>query len=165
MIKITVGVGIENLEQKLGKKILDIFDTAMLDLADELQRKSPVGASKELIQGWDVIPAKRLANGLDIKGSVVINAEAAYFRIVGRGPGKAPPIDKDKIGRWVAVKFSGDIRSIAFAIARKIALKGTDRWIKQENILGLNRDGTFQQGSIVDKAKQEIIEKCKAIKI
>lgn len=165
-IRINIDSRLFRLQDELAKQFRTITDDEILNLADELQRNSPVGATGDLKRGWDVIVSKRRVNSLQIRGSVVNRADNAIFRVVGRGPGKQPPIEP--IGRWVQVVLGvqgNQARGVAFVIARKIAQQGTDRWKTQENILGKNRDGTYQQNSPINRAKRRIIERLNQLKI
>jgi hypothetical protein len=120
------------LEEEARKLFKQAFDTALLELADYLQKNSPRGVSDagdSLAGGWDVIPARKVRGILpEAGGSVVNNADAAEFRIRGRGPGKPPPISK--IEKWaIAAGIS------PYALAKSIAKNGTERWRSRDNIL------------------------------
>lgn len=128
-------------------------DAAMLDLADHLQRNSPVGASpvnQSLKGGWDVIPARKQRGKLAVLGSVVNRADAARFRIVGRGPGRMPPYGPDSpLGRWASV-----VGIPAYLVARKVATEGTQRWRDgaQGNILKQDPvTGKFAKGGPLER--------------
>lgn len=112
----------------------DAMDTALLELADYLQRNSPRGVSvgaDSLAGGWQVKPASKQRGILEIRGEVYNTATAAEFRIRGRGPGKYPPFHKgSSLAKWGAAKGIP-----AFLIARKIAKEGTERWRTKDNIL------------------------------
>ena len=139
-----------------------IYDDELLDLADELQRESPVGATGDLKAGWTVVPSRRRIG--EITSSVVNTADDAFFRIVGRGPGKMPP--EEPIDAWVRSKGGGsesDRRRRVFLIRRKIAREGTDRWRNQDNILGLKRGEGINQSDKVQKTRDRIVRRVNAI--
>ena len=123
------------VQEELRRQFKTSVDSALLELADHLQRNSPRGVSPagdSLAGGWDVIPSRK-ARGIipEVMGSVVNRAEAAEFRIRGRAPGKFPPYGEgSNLAKWA--KAAG---IPPFLIARKIAQQGTDRWRKRDNIL------------------------------
>lgn len=141
-VRINVDTRLANLGDELGSQIRAISNDWALDLAQELQEKSPRGATLDLASGWDVIPAARRRNTLDVRISIVNSEETAVFRVAGRGPGRPPPIEP--IRQWAAIKGLNP-----FAVARKIANEGTERFKTGENFMGLNQDGTLQIDSFI----------------
>jgi hypothetical protein len=120
------------VEEEARKKFKDAFDTALLELADHLQQESPrgvSGSSDSLAGSWNVIPAKKERGLIPVVGGKVVNtADAAEFRIRGRGPGAKPPISK--IESWaIAVGMN------PYALQQSIANRGTMRWRSKRNIL------------------------------
>lgn len=112
-------------QAELRQRFKQAADTALLELADYLQRESPVGATGELKASWDVVPARK-ARGVipEVLGKVVNNADASEFRIRGRAPGKFPPYGEGTpLHRWAAAAGVP-----AFLVARAIAKRGTERW-------------------------------------
>jgi hypothetical protein len=93
------------VQEEFRRQFKTAVDSALLELADHLQRNSPRGvspASDSLAGGWDVIPARK-ARGVipEVLGSVVNRAEAAEFRIRGRAPGKFPPYSEgSNLAKW-----------------------------------------------------------------
>jgi len=120
------------LQVEVRRQFQKAFDTAMLDLADYLQRESPRGVSEggdSLAAGWDVVPSKKRRGIIPQSiGSVVNTAKNAEFRIRGRGPGKRPPIDA--IEAWATAMGISP-----FLLAKSIGETGTDRWRRKDNIL------------------------------
>lgn len=121
------------LEAEARRLFKEAFDTALLDLADHLQKSSPRGVSsggESLAGGWEVVPARKVRGILpEVGGSVINNVEAAEFRIRGRGPGKRPPISK--IEKWARAAGINP-----YVLAKSIGEKGTERWRTKDNILG-----------------------------
>ena len=120
------------IEAEARKQFKQAFDTALLEFADYLQRNSPRGVSSagdSLAGSWDVVPARKTRDAVPrVAGKVINTADAAQFRIRGRGPGKQPPISK--IEKWArAVGIS------PYALAKAIAKRGTKRWRDKDNIL------------------------------
>lgn len=151
--------------EAMRQAIYDIFVDLLLDLADELQKGSYVGASKakgrdSLQEGWDVIAPRKESVGFNIKSSVVNRTPAALYRIVGRDAGKFPPVQP--IRDWVEVVLGESdpkrIKAIAFLIGKKIAERGTQRYRGRTNYAGLNADGTVKQDSIIKEYEQLIIQ-------
>ena len=141
----------------LQRKMREIMNEEALEAADELQRASPSGATNELKEGWDIIPAKRRSSSLDIQVVIVNNAQNAEFRIRGRGPGKFPPFgDGSMLAMWARLKGIPP-----FLVARKIAREGTDRFQAGDgnNFAGLKRDGSFTNDSPSARAAQRISDR------
>lgn len=61
-------------------------------------------------------------------------APNSYFRIVGRAAGKMPPVRKLKA--WA--KSRGLPEAVGYAIAKKIAAQGTERYRTGQNIISIN---------------------------
>lgn len=164
-VRLTVSESLLRMDQDFQRQNREIYDDEALDLADELQRESPVGATGELRAGWDVIPARRQIGS--IRSSVVNTSDNAFFRIVGRGPGKMPPVEP--IDDWVRAKAPGlsdsERRSRVFLVRRKISLKGTERWREQDNVLGLKRGQTPDQSPKVQETRQKIIDRVNQIQL
>lgn len=121
--------------EELREQFKEAVDTALLELADHLQRESPRGVSRggnSLAGSWDVKPARKRRGLLpEVFGTIVNTAEAAEFRIRGRGPGKFPPFGEGSpLAAWASAAGIP-----AFLVARAIAEKGTERWRTKDNIL------------------------------
>lgn len=101
-------------------------------LKTELVNKSP-RATGTLRSRWVVIAAFRLtpAPGVIVDVRVSNTAPKSYFRIIGRAPGKQPPIKA--IQQWCKVK--GIDVNAAYPIAKAIGQKGTMRWRQEQNVL------------------------------
>jgi hypothetical protein len=124
----------------LRTRLKTAFESAILDIADEFQQNSPVGATGLLKSSWDVNVTEN-TNGL--VGIIVNNAPASRYRALGRGSGGFPPIEP--LTDWVKVKIEPDekkAKAIAFLIGRKIAREGTERFKNNQNPFYLNRDMT-----------------------
>jgi hypothetical protein len=134
-----------------------IFEDELLETAAQLERESPVGATGQLKSSWRVTIPRREPTGFAIAGSIYNDAPNAINRIAGRSPGLFPPIQP--IFEWTLFKIESDpkqARRIAFLIARGIAQKGTQRWRKQENIAGIDRQGRLREDSPIRKAEERI---------
>lgn len=166
-IEITIDSSLNQIASIIGQKSIEVLNDFIVDLADELQQESYRGATLDLAGSWDVIPASfNTSAPLTFQASVVNTEPTARFRVAGRRPGRQPPIDP--LTDWVVVKGiagTGNARSIAFAIARKIAAVGTDRFISGNNFLGLNQDGSLQSNSIVFKRSEELANTLSQINI
>ena len=74
----------------------------------------------------------------EISGTLSNNTPNSLFRERGRPPGKFPPFfPGSPLERWARAKGIN-----AFLVARKIAEQGTERWRKNENALGIDRNDT-----------------------
>lgn len=131
-------------------KIEDAFSSTLLDIADEYQQNSPIGVTGGLRRGWDVSID---SNPDGFRGVISNDAPFSKYRALGRGAGKAPPIDT--LTPWVQQKIEPNekkARAIAFVIGRKISKEGTNRYRDNTNPFYLNRDG-----SIKPELKQKFI--------
>lgn len=107
------------------------FQGAVNQTVEKLAASSPKGATEELSQGWrwrfDAFPND---DNAILEAEIYNVADASYFRAFGRGAGKAPPVDN--LQAWVAAKGMATNpvtqRAIAFAISKKIAREGTNRY-------------------------------------
>lgn len=155
----------KRLGDDLMAELRDAFDEELINIADELQQASPEAASGSLKAGWDVTASARRRNLIEIQGSITNSAEAALFRIVGRGPGKLPP--PQPIEDWVEVKLNisdpKQRRGVAFLIRRKIGQQGTEAYRARDNFAGLRVDGSFIPGGILDQGEQRIRARLQAI--
>jgi hypothetical protein len=122
-------------------KLLRAFESALLDIADEYQRNSPVGATGLLKSSWDV---NVTTTPTSISGIISNTAPASKFRGLGRDAGRFPPLEPLK--DWVLAKGLASepkkAKRIAFLIGRKIAREGTNRFKTNNNPFSLNRDGS-----------------------
>ena len=146
-----------NLDAQFRKRINEIFNSAALDAADELQQNSPVGATRELSSSWDVIPAKRSPIGFEVSVGIANNAPNALNRIVGRAPGRFP--SEIPVMAWVAAILKPEARKlkgVTFLVRRKIAREGTQRWKARQNFAGLDLRGKPLPGSPIAKAEAKI---------
>lgn len=145
--------------RKIGKKYQKIVEDVALELADALQRESPEGATGDLKKGWDIEITPPQGFGFATTIAVVNRSEASLYRIVGRGPGRMPPILK--IQQWsdkvLGLDGFTNSRRIAYAIALSIAKRGTRRWRENRNFAGLNRDGTIQRGGLIDLYTKKLL--------
>ncbi len=108
----------------------------------ELAAASPVGHTKNLSRRWKLFTTVSNSftsggsgtNAFEVYCRISNTAPNAFFRIVGRAPGKLPPIRALKA--WAKKKGYKD--SAAYAIQRKIAKFGTERYRTGNNMAGLN---------------------------
>jgi hypothetical protein len=144
----------------LRSQVYDIFEDELLETADYLQQESYVGATRELKEGWDIQLPRRETVTFAIEGKIVNRADNAIFRLAGRAEGRFPPMQP--IFEWVSAKIESDpkqARRIAFLVARKIAMAGTQRYRERSNIAGINRDGTLQENSPIRMAEERIAKR------
>ena len=166
-LKLKVNVNPGYLSERLLKsKIYDTYTDALLDLAQEFQENSPVGATRELIEGWDVQNTPRkVAFGFEVKSNIINTSDRAVNRIGGRAPGAPPPVQP--LQDWVIAKGIATnpkkARGIAFAIRRKIMNEGTERYKAKENWVGINEKGKRIPKGRLEQAEKEIALKLKAL--
>lgn len=116
--------------QTIGRKV----KRATADYVNELRANSPV-ASGRLKRGWQhYTEVKRVSNGIRLFIRINNRAKNSYFRIVGRAPGKVPPIKP--LTTWCRHKRLPP--SVAYAISKRIARDGTERYRTGQNIVGIN---------------------------
>lgn len=100
----------------------------------ELESQSPVGHTKNLSRRWKVFTeTKSSGRDTEIYARISNTAPYALFRIVGRAPGKMPPMKSLKA--WA--KSKGLKENVAYAIRNKIARYGTERWRTGKNMAGI----------------------------
>lgn len=158
-VTIVISDRLLNLGDEYAKQVRSALEDVALELATELQIGSPRGVTGGLQESWDVTPAARQRNTLNVKLEIKNDAPAAYFRIVGRGPGKMPPVDA--VRRWAVAKGISP-----YLVARKIGREGTERWKSGQNILGINpQTGKYKADSIVLRYQEEALKRVRAIKI
>ncbi len=152
-IKITINK--DQLASEVMDEISEVFVDGWIDATDEFQRNTPVGATGNLIRGWDISDRRLSPN----QHQVIIsnNADNALYRIAGRGPGKMPR--HKPIYRWAASK---GIEDRTYAIRRSIALKGTKRWIEKKNWVGINNDGSIMNNGRIIEVVKNIQQELKA---
>lgn len=148
-------------------------ESTVLDLAEDWQKnsqkaksptRSPIGASGELANSWDVNIS---SNNRKVSGEIKNTASKSFYRIVGRSPGGFPP--PQTIKNWIQTKGlnvrQNEIDRVAFLIGRKIATKGTERYQSKNNFIGLNPDtGKLTQDAriryikiLIDNLKKELL--------
>jgi hypothetical protein len=147
--------------KKFSQDIAEIIDDEILNLADQLQQQSPIGATLELKKGWDVKPSEITPNS--VKAAVLNKAPNALQRIAGKKAGGRFEDYKpgSDIAKWAILKGIP-----AFLVARKIFRFGTDRYISGENIAGIDKDtGKILEGGAIAQAARRIRFRLKKIKI
>lgn len=146
-------IGFDNLSDRVIGSFRKIKETEVNKLRQKLEDESPVGATGRLKIGWQSVFSN------DFEAVILNTAEASLFRVIGRGPGKPPPIGK--IAPWAALKGIP-----AGAVATKIAKYGTERWISGENIVGFKkRSGTeLKPNSPPLQTANEIAKQFQALK-
>ena len=139
------------------KEFGDALNDELLNLAVELEQATPKGSTGELARGWDITPYSRSNQ----RGELINKADRAFSRIVGRPPGKQPPIQA--IAAWAKLKGIP-----AFLVARKIGREGTERFKLgiQGNILKADPiTGGLALNSPVVLAQRRLTIRIKKIKI
>lgn len=152
------------LNKQINKAYRDALDIALEAYADWLQKVSPRGVSatgQSLAGNWDIKVTTKSRNKLFAEGSITNNADAGYFRIVGRAPGKFPPYGEGTaLNRWASA-----VGIPAYLVAKKIAEQGTKRWRDKRNILGIDpvtgksNDPKNKGLQIFDKVLNEELDK------
>ena len=145
------------LEKKIAnnKTLRDKIDDFLLEETQYYQENSPVGATKELIAGWDITPAKKQSNLFSyVRFSIKNDSNRSVNRIGGREPGKMPPIEP--IAAWAAVVL-GDA-SAAYPVAKKIAKEGTQRYRDGDNWVGSDYKGSVIPGGRIDTFAQRLVQ-------
>ncbi len=161
------GKTLGDLDSQFRKKTNDIFNEAANEAVAELRAASPVGATSQLKNSWRVIPARRQSASFDTQVVVTNDAPSAFNRIFGRGPGLQPPIQP--LERWIEAKQPQlepkVVKRRAYALARRIAREGTQRYKTQAEPLGFSRNGEFRPGSIMDVAQKRIRSKLEVLNL
>lgn len=154
------------VDRILKSKVYDTYTDCLLELAQEFQENSPVGASGQLKASWDVqnIP-KRVAWGFEVKSNIVNTSDRAINRIGGRPSGAPPPVAP--LQDWVIAKGIESnpkkARGVAFAIRRKIMNEGTERYKRKENWVGIDHKGKRIPGGRLEQAEKEIANKLQSL--
>ncbi len=159
-LRLKTSVNPGRLGDDLARKVRAVIVDEMLAAADELQNKTPVGATGSLRAGWDVLEPRRSPVSFEISGSIVNTAPQALSRIAGRGQGTAPPIAPIK--SWTEAK--GLPPKAAWAIARKIAKSGTARWRAQDNFAGIDDRGRVKPDSPIREAERRILQRINTLR-
>ena len=145
------------LEKKIAnnKTLRDKIDDFLLEETQYYQENSPVGATKELIAGWDITPAKKQSNLFSyVRFSIKNDSNRSVNRIGGREPGKMPPIEP--IAAWAAAVL-GDVNA-AYPVAKKIAKEGTQRYRDGDNWVGSDYKGKLIPGGRIDTFAQRLVQ-------
>jgi hypothetical protein len=125
----------------LESRLLRAFESAILDIADEYQQNSPVGASGLLKSSWDVDVT---VSDTGFTGIITNTAPASRYRGLGRGAGRFPPLQP--LVEWVQAKGIAteekQAKRVAFLIGRKISREGTNRYKFNQNPFYLDRNGS-----------------------
>lgn len=123
-------------------KVKQALESTILDIANEYQQNSPIGATGQLKAGWDV---DVITTNQGFTGVISNVSNASKYRALGRRSGKPPPT-QDLIP-WVQKKIEPDVKKaqrIAYLIGQKIAREGTQRYRENTNPFGLTREGQIK---------------------
>lgn len=132
MASVRVSQELLSIDREFISHTFRAFEAGLIGLISEVRRESPVFEG-DLREGFQGVGPGFISR--EIQASLVNATPEAIFRIRGRGPGKFPLYgERSNLGRWARAKGIP-----AFVVARKIARFGTDRWINNENILGIDR--------------------------
>jgi hypothetical protein len=137
---------IRSTVNQIDDKVAKALSVALFDTVEWLKTESYVGATNQLRSGWDYSIPIVLSDR--ITAQITNNSEKVINRIAGRSPGKQPPIDPIEL--WVKKKLkipAAQAKGVAFAIAKKIAKEGTDRFQTQSNFIDLKLDGSLRLDS------------------
>lgn len=152
-----------NFKVKVNKKVLGTeiansslqsrCENALLDFGVYLESLTPVGATGNLKRSLDVgLKQVLIGSSIQFIGEIAYRDPLAKQKTVGRGPGLAPPLQP--IQDWVTAKGSLNPIRDAHRVRRKIAKYGTERWRKNDNWVGLNRDGSIKPSSPLMRLKE-----------
>lgn len=147
MAELTLGFD-QTLFDDVRSDVADIITDEVESLETLVVRESPVGVSSpSLFASWRSEPATIRAN--TIEASLENPLPDASFREAGRGPGRQPPIDP-KLRAWALSKGISP-----YAVARKIAREGTERWKQGEPGNTLRIDPRDQDEPPTDRGPQK----------
>ncbi|MGD1938392.1 MAG: hypothetical protein ACFCA4_12670 [Cyanophyceae cyanobacterium] len=153
--------------EEVAKQVRDRLLDAGLDLAADLQRKSPLGATGELRRGWNVTQPRKSTAGFSFGMSITNSAPDALQRIAGSAPGTIAEVKP--LIQWVkhkGIARGKNARWVAIAIRRSIRERGTQRWRDGGNHdLGIGRKGEALKGGAVDRAVIRIAREISRMKI
>lgn len=138
MLKISVeGFPSQGIEKAVKDHILDSLNDEMQNLQAAIRVQSPRDLGDHS-KGYRVELFK--FRGDEIFASLVNEVANSLYRERGRPPGKMPPISA--LQGWAKRRGLS-----AYLVAKKIGDKGTQRWIDNENPLGIDRSS--QPGAII----------------
>jgi hypothetical protein len=150
-VSIRVDDSLKEIAATLVSRVESVIEDEIERLIAELRANSPRGATGDLAAGW------RYRQTGDGSYQITNDVDGAYYRIVGRGPGRFPP--EDSIEDWVSKKISRRDRSITYLIRRKIAEKGTDRWQSGDNFLGIRPGQDIDESPLFKELKRRIVNR------
>jgi hypothetical protein len=160
MGKVTITRDLLDVRSRYLTKIYASFDRPIARGKKDFQTQSPVGATKELKQGWSV-KETRLVSG-EFVGAIENSATDADQRIVGSEPGTLP--DEAQFHAWA--QAVGLPQGAEYRARLNIQRQGTVRWRSADNWVGLRRD--FDGGEVddndlipggrIEQIKEEIID-------
>ena len=128
----------DDFDRQLNQHVRSTLQRNLSNLASELRSTSPKGVTGELRSGWK---AEMIGDRI---GVLTNGADAAFNRMVGRDAGTPPPVGK--LAEWAASKGLNP-----YAVSKKIGAVGTERFKKNENVLGVDRTtGQPQEGGRLD---------------
>ncbi|MEN9566226.1 MAG: hypothetical protein RLZZ69_1422 [Cyanobacteriota bacterium] len=149
-------------DQVVKSGLYERYSDALLDIAEEFQVNSPVGATRQLKSSWDVQNSpKAVAWGFEVRSNIINTSDRALNRIAGRPSGTPPPVEP--LINWVKAKgIESDTKKakgVAFAIAKKIAKKGTDRHVAKKNWVGIDDKGNRISGGRLEELEEALAAK------
>lgn len=134
--------------------ISQFFKSTITDLKSDQVSKGLYSSGKS---------ADSLQSDSNTEGGLLYGSAYFYQQIVGRKPGKMPPVSD--IIAWIEAKQikpeTGTVEGLAWAIAKKIAREGTDinegkrQGLDFINIVGKNRDELVK--NLIKGTKEQII--------
>lgn len=148
----------------LKKQVRQICENELRVANNNLIKKSPVGATGQLKDGWSLV-TKNFA-GEEFLIQLNNNSSNVLNRLEGRSKGKQPP--SKALESWVSkvLGVSGkEVQRVAFLVARKIAKQGTERGRKPSKEFDRFLNGQTVPGGEIDQALTRIEIKLKIMKI
>lgn len=142
--------GYKRMAKKYQSGILKIYNEEAQALREKLRAESYKGESSELANSWRV--KVRVYNF-----TVESTDPKAQFKIVGRGPGKMPPVSA--LTPWANSKGINP-----WALAISIARKGTQRWRDDKNFLNMSRQGKLRKPNPFEDTRLTISKRVSRLK-
>jgi len=140
--------------KRMGKKYQDdirhIFNEESERALQDVRDRSYRGVSGDLANSWQ---RRTRVFGFEITST----DPAARWKIAGRGPGKMPPLAKIKA--WALSKGLAP-----YAVAKRIAERGTERWRTEKNILNMSREGKLRKPNLFEDARLRITRRVSQLK-
>ena len=142
--------GYKRMAKKYQSRIGQIFNEESEQALRDVRDRSYRGVSGDLANSWQ--------RRTRVFGFTITSTDPdARYKIAGRGPGKMPPLIKIKA--WALSKGL-----VPYAVAKRIAERGTERWRTGKNILNMGRDGKLRKPNLFEDARLRISKRVSRLK-